>query len=525
MSLHQRGRDGQAERGMGRAGTQRSALFGRERELAVLSGAIDDAAAGRLQVVTIGGPAGIGKSRLAAEALARASAAGFELLSAAAGPLERDLSYAPVVQALRPLLDSSPARRRLLTDGLSDLGRLFDGLELPPPPALGDPGLERTRLSEAVRRMLERAAQRAPLALLLDDVQWADPASLSLLGYLARGLARCRLLVLLTYRSGEDADASGGAEDLLAALHRAGASTGSATDLVLGGLDPAETLGLAADVLGDDPPPALVDLLAERAGGVPLFVQALIDALVDDGQLRRVDGRWLLSQNGTLAVPRLVTTLVRQRLDALPATARAVFDLISLGGGATSHRVVRIAVADEASALEAVGRLRSAGLISERVVDARVVYRPAHAMHAEVAYAALPVARRQALHAAVAQALEAEPGPDLRLLAHHLRGAGPAVDPRRAYPALRRATDAALTRQAGDEAVACARAALELLQHAPCDLAPHVDDPADHAHLADLTDSDPRADLYVRLALGAQMGGHLEQAVTALHQAAEHRTD
>src|SRR3954453_21025389 len=241
---------------MGRGGATRAALYGRGRELAVLTRAIDAAAAGRLQVVTIGGPAGIGKSRLAAEALARASAAGFELLSAAAGPLERDLSYAPVVQALRPLLDSSPARRRLLPDGLSAPGRLFAGLELPAPPALGDPGLERTRLFEAVRRMLERAAQRAPLALLLDDVQWADPASQALLGYLARGLTRCRLLLLLTYRSGEDADASGGAEDLLAALHRAGAANGSVTDLLLGGLDAVETLGLAADVLGDDPPRA-----------------------------------------------------------------------------------------------------------------------------------------------------------------------------------------------------------------------------------------------------------------------------
>src|SRR3954463_1491847 len=124
MSLHQRGRDGQAERGMGRAGTQRSALFGRERELAVLAGAIEDAATGRLQVVTIGGPAGIGKSRLAAEALARAAAPACEPRSPAAGPLDRDLSYAPVVQALRPLLDNSTARRTQLTDGLSDLGRL-----------------------------------------------------------------------------------------------------------------------------------------------------------------------------------------------------------------------------------------------------------------------------------------------------------------------------------------------------------------------------------------------------------------
>ena len=168
--------------------TEASAIVGRQDELAALARAVDAAAAGTLQVVAIGGAAGIGKSRVASEGLALARTHGFTTLRAAAGALEQDLSYAPVVQALRPLLDAGgPPRRRSLTDGLPDLARLFDGLELPAPQPLGDAGLERTRLFEAVRRVLERAAARAPVAILLDDVQWADPATRALLAYLTRG--------------------------------------------------------------------------------------------------------------------------------------------------------------------------------------------------------------------------------------------------------------------------------------------------------------------------------------------------
>src|SRR5947199_327988 len=102
------------------------------------------------------------------------------------------------------------ATRAALYGRERELAVLTRAIDAPAARALGGPGLERPRLLEAVRRTLGRAARRPPLALLLDDVQWADPASLALLGYLARGLASSRLLLLLTYRSGEDADGPGG---------------------------------------------------------------------------------------------------------------------------------------------------------------------------------------------------------------------------------------------------------------------------------------------------------------------------
>jgi AAA ATPase-like protein len=130
--------------------------------LAVLDEAIRRAVAGSVQVVALSGEGGIGKSRLASEGLRLARARGFRPLEGAAGQLQKDLSFAPIVEALRPLVAEAA-----LVDGLSDLVRLFDGLRVPKPVSLGDTRLERTRMFEAARLLIERAYNRLPVAILL----------------------------------------------------------------------------------------------------------------------------------------------------------------------------------------------------------------------------------------------------------------------------------------------------------------------------------------------------------------------
>jgi predicted ATPase len=188
--------------------------------LAVLNEAIGRAASGSTQVVAISGEGGIGKSRLGSEGLRSAGARGFRTLGSAAGRLHRDLSFAPIAEALRPLVAEAA-----LVDGLSDLARLFDGLRVPPLVPLGDPGLERTRMFEAVRVLIERASTRQPIAMLIDDVHWADPGTLALLHYVVRGLTRRRCLFLITYRAD---DASDELRELLSALQRRDADRGRA---------------------------------------------------------------------------------------------------------------------------------------------------------------------------------------------------------------------------------------------------------------------------------------------------------
>ena len=187
------------------------------------------------------------------------------------------------MEALRAVADAA------LVEGLSDLARLFDGIRVPPLIALGDPGLERTRMFEAVRVLIERASTRMPVAILIDDVHWADPGTLALLHYLVRGLSRRRCLFLTTYRADEPSDQL---HELLSALQRAE----TLTLIELAGLEAAEVENLA-DAARRSAPHALREMLVRRSGRIPLFVRAIVPRLIETGALFR-GSRWVLGAGG-----------------------------------------------------------------------------------------------------------------------------------------------------------------------------------------------------------------------------------
>jgi DNA-binding CsgD family transcriptional regulator len=415
--------------------------------LALLTEAMGRAAAGSVQVVAISGEGGIGKSRLASEALRSAGASGFRTLESAAGRLHRDLSYAPIVEALRALVAEAA-----LVDGLSDLARLFDGLRVPPLVALGDPGLERTRMFEAVRVLIERASNRLPVAILIDDVHWADPGTLGLLHYMVRGLTWQRCLFLITYRADEASDEL---RELLSALQRAE----TLTLVELAGLEAAEVEDLAEALLDGPAPAALCDMLVRRSGGVPLFVRAIILRLIETGALFPSSGRWVLGAGAAAEVPALVSTLLRGKIEVLSPAARQALDLLAVCGGVAEH-VLLSDVADDL--VEGVTELRATGLVAEDTKEGELSYRVVHPVLAEVAYDMLPVIVRRRLHAQLAQAVERRRPGDLRLFAAHIRAAGDQVDPAHALDVLTLATRADLARLAGDEACANAGAGLDL---------------------------------------------------------------
>jgi DNA-binding CsgD family transcriptional regulator/tetratricopeptide (TPR) repeat protein len=422
-------------------------LVGRLAELTVLEEAIGRAAAGSVQIVAISGESGIGKSRLASEGLQRAGARGFWTLESAAGRLQRDLSYAPIVEALRPLVAEAA-----LVDGLSDLARLFDGLRVPPLVALGDPGLERTRMFEAIRVLIERASNRMPIAILIDDVHWADSGSLALLHYVVRGLTRQRCLLLLTCRADEASDEL---RELLSALQRAE----TLTLVELAGLEAAEVGDLAEALLNGPAPAALQDMLVRRSGGVPLFVRAIVLRLIETGALSRSSGRWALGKETAAEIPALVSTLLRGKIEALSAAGRQVLDLVAVCGGVTEHVLLSDVTND---LVVGIIELRATGLVAEDIKESDLSYRVVHPVLAEVAYDMLPLIVKRQLHAQLAGAVERRRPDDVRLLATHVRAAGAQVDAAHALDVLTVATRADLARLAGEEACANAGAGLDL---------------------------------------------------------------
>jgi DNA-binding CsgD family transcriptional regulator len=426
-----------------------------------LAAQLSRAARGQGCVMFLVGEAGIGKTRLAHEALVLAREQDFLVLEGSAYALEGRLAYAPILAAFGSFLRrlDSPHQARLVS-GLPDLGQLFTDLRLPAPLPLGDPALEKTRLFEAVARLLERLTRETPVLLFLDDLHWADPASIELLHYLTRGIADQAVFVLGAYRP-EEIDAARGLRQLLMSLRR----SGLASEEALARLEPEAVAELAAGMLGSNAPGELLTLLGARAGGTPLFVEALIRTLIDADQLHKLGESWTLGTNLVPALPPDIRDLILGRLQHLDATERRVLDLIAVSGGTVPHVVLRAAGewSDEIL-LQAVQRLCTTGLVVENVNSAEVTYILTHPLIQEVAYAELPEMARRRAHAAVAFALERVRPDDLDRLARHYHAAGSQVDANRALEVLLAAGERAYSLFANDQAARHFGAALVLMR-------------------------------------------------------------
>lgn len=432
-------------------------LVGRAAELARLHRVLDNLVTGRGASVVIRGEAGIGKTRLATEALDHAQSRGWRVLTGRASPFGGGLGLEPIVEAFGGLLRGldGPALHALVDD-LPHLSRLFDGIGLPAAPQVGDPALERTLLFEAVARLLERLAAQTPVVLLIDDIQWADPASLELLHQLGRGIERHPAALVLTHRSGES-DESDRVRQLLTALRRL--RIVEEIDLVR--LDPSAVEALAREFLGGPPPAGLLAILV-RAAGTPLFVDALLRALVDRGQLTRAGDAWTLT-GGDIEVPTAVRDVILERLDGLEPTARRVVDLVSLTGGALSYEVLAdTGELDTEILAGAVEKLTSSGVLAEEMEADDLALRLAHPLYYEVGEGAMAVLARRRGHAVLARALERQRPDDLEGLGRHYLAAGPALDRVRALEVLAEAGARASRRGSYMEAVSFLDAAVTL---------------------------------------------------------------
>jgi tetratricopeptide (TPR) repeat protein len=414
----------------GRAGQR---LVGRDRQLGELEAALREAVAGHGALALVTGEAGIGKSRLAAELAARAPAHGARLVWASCWDGGGAPAYWPWVQALRGgVAGRAPAEvAEDLGPGAGEVLRLAPELagvlpSPPPAPPPLEPDQARFRLFDAVASYLRRSADRTPLLLVVDDLQWADVPSLLLLRFLARDLPRCRLLVLATYRDPELSPQDPVAE-LVVDLAR------TALRVPLAGLASAEVGALVEGATGAAARPALLAALHRRTGGNPLFASELARLLAAQGRLGDAEPGALAGS----AVPDTIRAVLGRRLARLDPACRELLGLAAVAGPEFGVEVLaRAAGRDRTEVLHLLAGAEAQRLVAGVAgrVD-RWVF--THALVRDVLYQGLGAAERPAAHRRVAEALVAVHGDDeahLAELAHHFvhaaagGGDGRAVD-------------------------------------------------------------------------------------------------
>ncbi len=386
------------------------ALVGRARELSEIEAALNRLAAGEPWLVQVVGEPGIGKSRLLAELSRLGEDRGWLVLDGRAAEFEQDVPFGLVVDALNDYLGSleGPVVRALDDELLSELGAVFPSLARHGGTgAGGSEGAGRYRLHYAIRRVLERLAARTPMLLALDDVHWADAASVEVLTHLLRRF-RGPLLTAVAYRPAPTR--------LLHALEAA-MPAGAATRIELAPLTTADV----RQMLPPDVDEATGRLLHRETGGNPFYIEQLVRA----GQTGPAPGLGV-ADDARGAVPRAVTAAIHQELQGVSEDARVILQAAAVAGESFEPELVSaIAERNPAPTLRALDELLAVDVI--RPTEAPRRFRFRHPIVRRAVYDGAPPGWRIGAHARAAQALHASHAP-ARVLAHHVENSAAVGD-------------------------------------------------------------------------------------------------
>lgn len=419
-------------------------LTGRDQELSQLRAAFEDMLDGRAQVVSLIGEPGAGKSRLQRDFLANLKGQGrlatTGVRRATCSPLG-ERPYGVVASLLREAYgvasgDPLDVASRKLESGLGLLG--VDAGEATRLAAvlvqiLGierddtrirhlEPEQIKRQIFMATRALVEWRLEAGPLILIVEDVHWADAASIELLGSLVDELVDRPLMLLLTSRPTVDGPVLGGAR----VPH---------TIIRLDPLSAGHSESLLAAFFGDSLrrlPERMQALIVERAGGNPLYLEEIVRSLIADGVLVRDGDGWrCASDSDAVQVPSTIQGLLLARIDRLPVPARQLLQEAAVIGAAVDGALLRMVAADAAATDSALETLVNAELLVEAARDASdgaprgPSYRFRQGLVREVVYQNMLVRRRTDIHGRVARALLSACGgepqrlEELEALGHH----------------------------------------------------------------------------------------------------------
>lgn len=394
-------------------------LIGRDQEWNTVMASLELVMQGTGQLVTLSGEPGTGKTRIAQEVTLKARHWGFLVATGRCYESEQAVPYHPFLEALVTLFDAcSPSVRAEIPRRWAHLARLLpDQLGILPVPTNGQE--DQYLLFRAVTGFIDAISEETPVALLLDDLHLADDSSLKLLQHLVRHSRGNRVFLLGTYRDVE--------------IHRQHPLEAALLDLSREGLllevevrrlDQESTSALVTELIGDrDELKDLAALVYRRTDGNAFFVQEMLHAPVERGDLYREDGHWAGRAIQEMAVPKSIRSVIGQRVSRLEEQAQEILraasvlghefefdDLLALGAESMSSRrdaadAERVGWSED----EVEGALEQsiiAGLVRD---SRRDKYAFNHALTQQALYAELSTRRRKRLHLAAGRALERLP--------------------------------------------------------------------------------------------------------------------
>jgi class 3 adenylate cyclase len=406
--------------------SESKAMVGRENEKTVLNESVEKTISGKGQVVSIVGEPGIGKSRLSRELIQNWLERGYTVFGGNCQSYGSAISYLPWSELLKGYLgiketdsleDKESKIRKMLEiidPQLAEWACLVGEVVGVPMPETDltkslDAKLRQQRLFDLVLDILSWGAQQEPLMLIIEDLHWADSASLGLLNYVARNIGEKPILLCLVYRPIE--------------AKQEFATKDFHTGLSLKELSQEESQQLIHTLLAiEGMPKELEDLILKKSQGNPFFVEEVIKSLIEQKVITQEGGKWqvMVSDVKSVNIPDTVQGVIMSRVDRLSPSAKDVLQVASVIGREFEYPVLSAVYPKKMDLGPVLTDLNRFDLVlSEK--ESHYFFK--HIMTQEVAYDSLPFNRRRDLHNHIGDYLEESFGEKVEevmgLLAHH----------------------------------------------------------------------------------------------------------
>jgi class 3 adenylate cyclase len=401
-------------------------VAGRKNSMAALMEAYDKAKSGSGQVVGVVGEAGVGKSRLLIELKNELAKEEYAYLEGRCLHYGGSMAYLPIHDILKSHFDiKEEDQEDLIKKKMAEKILQFDERlksALPPFQELLsvkvedgtylqlEPAAKKIRTFEAIRDLLVCESENKPLAVVVEDLHWIDSLSEEFLNYLIDWLTGTHILLILLYRP--EYTHQWGSKSFYSKIGVDQLTTKSSAQLVQNILEGAEVV------------PELKELILNRAGGNPLFVEELTHSLLENGSIQRQDHQYVLTKQASeIEVPDTIQGIIAARMDRIEDSLKRIMQVASVIGREFAYRILQTIMGMREELKSSLINLQGLELIYEKSLFPELEYIFKHALTQEVAYNSLLVKRRKEIHEKIGGAIE-ELYPDrleeyYELLAYH----------------------------------------------------------------------------------------------------------